>query len=235
MNEVLAVVELDEEELKFLDDFRAALSEPVLEDRLHAIRAFRHLVTAERLADLFASERYAAEAGPQDYPFVRWAAESAAVRHEAIDYLTEIADRYKKGNERKLNVAEQLGLEIMFSVTDERYGGLYTKSGLIERLTHLAKKKGIRGAQDKDVVRKLWQKYRGVTHLGMADFTRKVAPDCNMHILEMAENYRQLLSTHCPRGTNEPYVPESEQIKFVNISRTKGPRYRNRGLPFFDE
>jgi hypothetical protein len=233
LTDVKATCFIDQEELAYIGDFRAALSEPDHQARVQAIRAVRHFVTANRLADLFASDKYATAAGPNDYPFVRWAAETAIFRLEAMEDLSEANLRYAGGNERKLNVAEEIGLTIFSSVKDARFWGIHTSGGILEQVREKAKEAEASGGRDTDTLRKAWNCYRGVVHFGMAITYLAENPDQHWHPILVADFFQEILSTSCPKGTHKPYVPASEQIKFVYGSRAQGPRYRDRGLPFF--
>jgi len=107
-----------------------------------------------------------------------------------------------------------------------------TKTGILNQLTSAGRDHGIKGAKDKDVVRKSWGTYRGIVHLGMAmDFCedQKVSTG---EVLFVAEQIRRVLSGSCPNGTSEPYVSRQEQISFVYKSNIWGPRFKNRGLAY---
>jgi hypothetical protein len=90
----------------------------------------------------------------------------------------------------------------------------------------------VSGARDKDTLRKIWNSYRGVVHLGIAIDYCENHPAQNLHVFHLAELFRKTLSENCPKGTSKPYVDPGEQISFLYISTLSGPRFRNRGLPF---
>jgi hypothetical protein len=91
----------------------------------------------------------------------------------------------------------------------------------------------ISGARDKDTVRKSWRAYRGIVHLGMAmDYGEEQTLPPG-EVLLLAEQIRRTFSQTCPKGTSRPYIPQSEQISFRFESGTSGPRFQNRGLPFW--
>jgi integrase len=92
--------------------------------------------------------------------------------------------------------------------------------------------KALSGAKDLDVLRAIWKTYRGVVHLGMAMDYCDEQPDSERNVLHVAETYRRGLSLFCPKGTKKPYVPVDDQITFLYLSYTSGPRFLDRGLPF---
>lgn len=238
MTQVKEVVAIDEAELFQLLLFRVALSEPGHESRMRAIRAVRHDVTDNLLQSLFSSLSYkeagSRKDGPKDDLFLRWVAESGPVRHEAAVHFMEVARRYDEKNERKLNVAEKIGRKIIESMFDGEFRGLHVAGGILEQVRLQGKEERVQGARDKDVLRETWKAYRGVVHFGMAIDCFDQDAGTGWKILSLAEDFRRNLSSCCPRTTKKPYIPASEQIKFIYSSRTKGPRFRDRGLHFFD-
>lgn len=211
---------------------RFALSEDSHEQRLRAIRNVKHDVVASLLSQLFEAQ---AVKGPKpriDTKFTQWVAETAGERHEAAFELSQTFNRYEDRNERKLNVAEQIGKLVWLSIQDKKFEGVQTNNGLLKQVQDDARKHDVSGAKDKDTVRKIWNTYRGVVHLGMAIDYCDESPDQNLNVLHVAERFRRDLSQSCPKGTSKPYVDPAEQISFLYISKLWGPRFGDRGLPF---
>lgn len=228
----MKTVFINEPDLGHIELFRFALSEDDPELRQRAIRNAKHDVIAERLEFLFYSTTKQDVSGPDNTDFMHWVAISTTQRSEAAYEFSETSKRYENKNERKLNIAEELGFLIFNSIKDGKFRGMHTSGGIFEQIRAVAEEDGTHGAKDKNVLRELWQKYRGVVHLGMAIKYLEENPDQHFDILELAELFRSILSENCPKGTSKPYVHPDEQISFVYLSSIWGPRYRNRGLPF---
>lgn len=228
----MLTVSINEPELLSIELIRVALSEPEAELRKKAIANAKHEVVAFRLDSLSKELGTGWMSEPQDAEFVQWIARTSSARHEASYEFSQIFQRYEEQYERKLNVAEHIGKLIWLSIQDEKFEGVQTDEGILKQVREQALEGGISGAKDLDVLRKIWRTYRGVVHLGMAiDYCEDCA-DPKPHVLHVAENYRRCLSQFCPKGTKKPYVSEDDQIKFLYLSITSGPRFRNRGLPF---
>lgn len=228
----MTTIHINEPQLLWIEHIRLALSEDSRELRLRAIRNVKHDVVASLLTELFNAQ--VAE-GPQprgDPNFIKWVAETAGERHEAAIEFAQTANRYEGGNERKLNVAEHIGKLVWLSIKDGKFEGVQTDNGLLKQTQDAARTHGVSGARDKDTVRKIWNTYRGVVHLGMAIDYCDDSPDQNLNVLHVAERFRRDLSQSCPKGTSKPYVDPAEQISFLYISKLWGPRFGNRGLPF---
>lgn len=226
-------VSINEQELFFLELFRIALSAETHEERLEAIRHAKHKVISARLQNLAENPGPGWILDPENKDLVEWAAMTAPERDEAIYEFSRVSRDYEDRNERRLNVAEHVGKMIGLSIEDGKFEGVQTDSGILYQLTEVSKEHNIRGAKDKDTVRKSWGCYRGVVHLGMAmDFCEDLSAS-PAEVLLMAEHFRLRLSQICPKGTSAPYVAPEEQISFVYESRIYGPRFQNRGLPFY--
>ena len=228
----MRVVSINEPELTFIELFRIALSAETLAARLAAIRLVKHEVIAARLQTLARNPGPSWTRDPSNEDLVDWVALTAAERDEAIYELSRVFRVYEEQNERRLNVAEHAGKLLYLSILDGKREGVQTPAGILYQVTAAGKAHGIRGAKDKDVVRKSWGTYRGIVHLGMAmDLCedRKAPLEA---VLTLAEKIRRLLSETCPKGTQQPYVPCEEQISFVYRSNIYGPRFQNRGLPY---
>ncbi|WP_168797779.1 hypothetical protein [Aliishimia ponticola] len=226
-------VSINEDELNFLELFRVALSPETLEERLAAIRFVRHEVIEGRLQNI--SECHSRDwiNAPENRRLAEWASKTSHDRHEAIYEFTRVSHQYEDRNERRLNIAEHVGKLIDNSIHDGKFEGVQTRNGILYQLTAAGKERGISGARDKDVVRKSWNTYRGIVHLGMA---MDLCEDLNMGtgmVLLVAEKIRRRLSEVCPKRTRKPYVDPDEQISFIYESMTYGPRFQNRGLPFY--
>lgn len=216
----------------YLELFRIALSAETLEAKATALRYVKQVVIAERLKVLSESEGSAWTSEPDNQSLVMWTAQTAAAREEAIYEFSRVSRTYEDKNERRLNVAEHVGKLVYLSIMEGERQGVQTKTGILNQLTLDGKERGIRGAKDKDVVRKSWATYRGIVHLGMAMDLCEDREVSSSEVLFVAGQIRRVLSDSCPKGTSVPYVPREEQIDFAYKSDIGGPRFRNRGLPF---
>ena len=169
---------------------------------------------------------------PKNAEFVQWIAKTSSERHEASYEFSQTARRYEERNERKLNVAEHIGKLVWLSIQDKKFEGVQTDEGILKQVRDVALENKVSGAKDLDVLRKTWKTYRGVVHLGMAMDYCDEQPDPERNVLHVAETYRRGLSLFCPKGTKKPYVPVGDQITFLYLSYTSGPRFLDRGLPF---
>tara|TARA_R110002020_G_scaffold132643_6_gene296190 strand:- start:4434 stop:5129 length:696 start_codon:yes stop_codon:yes gene_type:complete len=225
-------ISINEPELKFVELIRLALSEETKEQRERAIKNVKHEAVAARL-DLLAEEgdsNWATD--PDNANFVQWTIRTSAERREAAYEFSQTTRRYEERNERRLNIAEHIGKLIWLSILDRKFEGVQTEIGILQQVRDDAKSHAVSGARDIDTLRKVWATYRGVVHLGMAlDFCEE-HPMPQANLLHVAEQYRLELSQHCPKGTSRPYVSSEEQISFVYLSSLKGPRFRDRGLPY---
>jgi hypothetical protein len=225
-------VPINEPELCHIELFRVALSEQTHELRVKAIANVKHDIIAERL-DLLSSVagKYWAEE-PENQTLAQKIAATSAVRHLAGRDFAETGRRYEEQGERKLNIAEYIGTLVWRSIQAGKREGVQTKDGILQRVSADARQAKVRGAKDKDVLRAIWNSYRGVAHLGMAIGYCEDNPEQQIHVLHLAEQFRSDLSKNAPRGTEAPYVEASSQISFLYLSTLSGPRFRNRGLPF---
>lgn len=228
----MQTLSINEAELCYLGMFRMVLSEASLEERPLAIQAVRHDVVGGRLGNLPSEDEAEWVGEPENTELVRWVAKTSAARHEAVHALASIQQRYEAKNERKLNVAEHIGKLVWLSIQDQKFQGIHVDGGILAQVRSVAKDLRIAGARDNDTLRKIWNCYRGVVHLGMAMDYCEDNPESGLNVLHLAEQYRTELSQNCPKGTSKPYVDLDEQICFVYISEVWGPRYRGRGLPF---
>jgi hypothetical protein len=226
-------ITINEREFHSIVLLRVALSEENNQLRDTAIRHLRHEIVATNITLL------SKECGP-DWPdepenadLVRWIAATSAERQEASHAVEEVMVRYGSKNERKLNVAEHIGKCIVETINSEKFEGVQTSNGILAQVADEAREADVVGARDKDTLRKLWKSYRGVAHLGMAIDYCEDNPRVRPDVLRVADKVRLLLSENCPKGTSKPYVDPNEQIKFIYLSMLSGPRFRNRGLPFY--
>lgn len=204
-------VRLNEPQCAALGLFRMALSEATAADRLSAIEVMRHEVVSMGLESFPITQA----SSPK---FVRWAATTAQPRYEAAHAFHEIAQRYNSKNERQLKIAEYIGKKVWDSIETGKFQGVQVAGGLLEQTSEYAREMGVRGAKDLDVLRKIWKRYRGVVHLGMAMDYVEEHPETRVHVLHLAERIRLGLSTNCPKGTSIPYVDPQEQISFLYVS-----------------
>ena len=213
----MVAIKINEPELMCIGLFRIALSEKGKENRLEAIRVIKSEVVSIGL-NSFPLNKPKPGGGSYHPDFVKFVAEKSFERYEAAHAFNAIAHRYTQKNERQLNIAEQIGKMVWLSIKDRRFQGLHSRGGLLEQVRQVAKQQNIRGAQDIDTLRTIWNEYRGVVHLGMAMNTCENQPELNINILHLAEQYRKELSLNCPSGTQKPYVTPNDQIYFLYIS-----------------
>jgi hypothetical protein len=225
-------ISLNEPELQYLDLIRVALSEESFKLREGAIKNVKHDVVSDRLDRLFKEIGSQGLAAPENAEFMQWAAMSTTQRNEAAYAFSDTGRRYEGTNERKLNVAEEIGFTIFSSIKDGKFKGVHQPGGIFEQMREQAELEEVRGAKDKDVLRQCWNTYKGVVHFGMALTYCAENLDQHFDILDVAEFFREILSQNCPKGTRKPYVDPAEQISFVYLSKAWGTRFGNRGLPF---
>lgn len=225
-------ITINEPELNYIELIRLALSEETKEQRERAIKNVKHEAVAARL-DLLAEEGGSSWAtDPDNASFVQWTIRTSAERREAAYEFSETSRRYDEKNWRRLNIAEHIGKLIVLSILEKKFEGVQTEIGILQQVRNDAKSHAVSGARDIDTLRRVWAHYKGVVHLGMAlDFCEE-HPMPQANLLHLAEQYRQELSHNCPKGTSKPYVSSEEQISFVYLSSLKGPRFRDRGLPY---
>jgi hypothetical protein len=228
----LVTITINEPQLLSIELFRLALSEDNSEQRLRAVRNVKHDVVASLLAQLFDSNALDGADPKVDAEFMQWVAKTTSERNDAAYELAQTAKRYEGRNERKMNIAEQIGNLVWLSIQDKTFRGVQTESGLLDHVRHQARDLGVSGGRDKDTVRKIWSTYRGVVHLGMAIDYCDESPDQNLNVLHVSERFRRDLCLNCPKGTSKPYVHPDEKVSFLYISKLWGPRFRDRGLPF---
>ena len=209
--------------LHYLDLIRVALSEKDNTQRLQAIKNVKHDVVATELELLMDEGDGDWMSAPNNTEFVVSIAKSAPARHEAINEFSQTLRRYEGenglGNERKLDIAEHIGMLAWLSIKEGKYEGMQTDCGILQQVRDYAKKNRIQGARDTDTLRKNWRMYRGVVHLGMAMDLCRDNPKAGTGVLDLAEGLRRDLSRNCPKGTSKPYVDASHQICFVVKSK----------------
>lgn len=225
-------IPINQPELLSIDFMRIALSEPSDGERQKAIKSIKLDIEASRLEALNTKFGTAWTQDPKNAALVQWVAANAPERHEAAVQLSQIGKRYEAKNERKLNVAEHIGIVIWLSIQDGKFEGLHTRGGILEQVSDDARTFKVTGAKDNDTLRKIWNSYRGVVHLGMAISYCEDNPSQSINILHLAERFRCSLCENCPKGTSKPYVNQNIQFSFPYKSKLWGPRFTNRGLPF---
>ena len=127
-------------------------------------------------------------------------------------------ERYEKHNEIRMNTAEEIARKIVRSIQTDQFEGLHTATGILKQISDDARNEGTRGARDKDVLRKTWNDYRGVVHLGLALTICEEFPDGDQNVFRVAERIRKLLSGYGPRSHSRPYVDLDLQYKFIVCS-----------------
>ena len=216
----MLTVSINQAEMLSIEYVRIALSEPTADLRERAIANAKQDVMAITIETLNGRVGTDWMSDPQHAELAKWIATSSSERHQASYEYSQTIRRYEDGNERKLNVAEHIGKLIWHSIQDGKFKGLQTPGGILEQVRDETKKHKISGARDKDILREIWNTYRGVVHLGMAMDYREEYPNHAQGILDLAENYRRGLSQFCPKGTKKPYVDAAEQTMFAYSSIT---------------
>ncbi len=225
-------IAINELELNNIDLIRIALSEKTDEARQRAIWCVKHEVLAKSIEAINEQAGAGWTERPENKSLMDWVVATTGDRQTAAMEFTETVLRYAKQQERKLNIAEEIGFHIFLSIQEGRNSGVQTRDGILERVRHSAKEANIAGAKDRDTLRTAWNDYRGVFHLGLAMNFCEENPEKCLNVLHVAEELRELLSTSCPRGTQKPYVDAELQTSFVYKSTLKGPRFHDRGLHF---
>ncbi len=216
----MLTVYIDELDLTSLEYYRAALSEVTFDGRKKAISDFSKQMELWQLKGLTNSVLWRSQVLSTSPEFLRQMASETPVGSEGAVAFSQCVSRFNSGQGRKLRIAEQIGLEIWKSIEAGKFRGLHSKTGILDTVSHKARKLGFPGARDLNVLRKIWMTYRGVVHLGVArTFCKEKGLD-NTSLLEVAEGIRRLLSTQCPKGTKTSYVDEDDQISFVYKSTT---------------
>lgn len=226
------IVYLNEPEIRYAELFRVALSEPDHEARLAAIRNVRFEVADIRVGQLTIDFDEHWPEDPRNAALVRWFLTSQTKRQEAAFAFSELGKRYEENYQRPMNIAEHIGHRIFEAVQDKKFTGVQTDTGILSQVREEAKSENISGARDQDTLRKIWNRYRGVVHFGMAIGYLEDNPDQNFNLLYLASLFQKVLSENCPKGTRKPYVDPKDQISFIGLSRVYGPRFLDRGLPF---
>lgn len=149
-----------------------------------------------------------------DESYARELTKSFSKRMEKVRKFETVVDGARAGSLNRLLTAEVLAREIWWSIHYEKSEGVYSKSGLLERVQHRFREGNFRGGKDKDTLRKNWGEYRGVAHIGAAMMICEELKITGREVVLFAEEIRFALSHENPRGTKEPYVPEVEQITF---------------------
>lgn len=151
---VLEQVALNEVEVRGIEIFRTALSEESIGLRKRAIENFRHETVSERLKKLVETVPHARLKACTNSLFMQWFTETSSHRTDAAFEFAETTRRYDDKNEKKLNIAEEIGVYIFVFIKDYKFKGIHTKGGIFEHVRADAIKEGVHGAKDKDVLRK---------------------------------------------------------------------------------
>ncbi len=213
----METVFINDTQLQFIEMFRIALSAPDNPQRLRAISNLKQEVAAqvdELIVDGRSEEWMSANA-----EFFRRSTLDAPVRRAAAAEFSQTEREFEgsrgRGMEKKLNIAEHIGMRVLLTIKEGKFEGLQTEIGILEQVRHFAQQERIFGAKDHDTLRKIWGTYRGVVQLGMAMdlYGDSTLPSYDM--LTLAEQIRTELCRHSPMSSNKPYVDESEQISFV--------------------
>lgn len=181
-------VAISQAEACYLELFRVALSEPDMRRRLEAISTIKLEVQSDLIALKLRSRSADRPWGREDQDILVAIAETESARLGAAREYGVLWQRYKGknglGNERKLNIAEQIGKMVLLSIQEKTFIGLHTPGGILEQVREQGAEFEVRGAIDKDSSRETWSAYRGVVHLGIAldyceEFPRKTTMSLN--------------------------------------------------------
>ena len=216
----MQIEQISTAKISHLGILRVTLSEPTPASRLRAIQNAPHEAQANLIGIFVRDERRWDLGLFINLVIHDWIAETAEKRHEAIWELGQTFQRFEERNERKLNIAEELDFHIIDTIRTGKLEEVQTKTGILARVQDQARREGVRSGKDKDTVRKLWNSYRGIVHLGMALDHCENHVGQQLSVLTVAEDFRKQLSESCPKRTSEPYVDSSEQIKFILKSDT---------------
>jgi hypothetical protein len=202
-------------ELMWIEMVRVALSEETVDARIRAIENVKFNVRAIPATSLSDDKRQMNSDDPRFVASLLQVAKTSQRMSDAAYEMAQTEQRYVAKNERKLNIAEQICKRVLLSIADEKFAGLHTEIGILQEVQDEARKHGTSGAKDKDVLRNIWSTYRGVVHLGVAMKFYEGNPEDEMKVLHLAEEFRQILSENCPKGTTKPYVSSGDQFKFT--------------------
>ncbi|MEP3675379.1 hypothetical protein [Sulfitobacter sp.] len=211
----METVLISDTQVQFIEMFRIALSAPDNRQRLRAISNLKQEVATqvdELIVDGRSEEWMSANA-----EFFRRSMLEAPARRAAAAEFSQIEREYEgsRGREKKLNIAEHIGMRVLLTIKEGKFEGLQTEIGILEQVRHFSQQEKIFGARDHDTLRKIWGTYRGVVHLGMAMDLFGDSALQSFDMLFLAEQIRMELSRHSPRSSNKPYVDDREQISFV--------------------
>ncbi|MBB3996042.1 hypothetical protein GGR95_003708 [Sulfitobacter undariae] len=164
----MKTVSIDGAQLTSLNLYRAALSEECQEKRLRAIEVVTHDVVARQI-NLFASSKGKGWSSKPKYSeFAKLVMASTDERYEAAIEFGQIMRRYDQDNDRKLYVAELIGMNVLTSIKAQSFQGLHSPDGILEQVRAYAQQNKVIGARNKALLLKSWRTYLGVVHLGMA-------------------------------------------------------------------
>lgn len=226
-------VPINEIELFFVQTFRVALSLPTYDERVSAIENVRHEVIAARLVEINKNPGAGWVKDKANRELVEWVAATEGERVDGMYELSRASHAYEQKNERRLNIAEEIGKVIVSSIGMGKFEGVQTPNGILYQVGEQCRKSKISGGRDKDTLRKIWRDYQGVVHLGMAlDFIEDTSTSME-NVFHVADRFRRTLSTSCPKRTQKPYVSSKSQFSFSYESGIYGPRFQDRGLPFY--
>lgn len=205
-----------EVELGVLQLYRAALSKKGKQARCEALEGLTKKLDAERLGALQNSKFANVGLVATSDDFNRTIATEYVENTKKISAFDRALEAFEKPRGKlPLFAAETIAREIWRSVVEGKNVGVFSRRGIIERLTDQARVQGLQGVKDKDVLRRHWKEYKCVAHLGAG---LQIGEHHNLDpiaSLGVAEEVRYVLSNECPKGTSKPYVEEEEQISFV--------------------
>ncbi|MBB5723353.1 hypothetical protein FHS72_002993 [Loktanella ponticola] len=216
----MLTVYIDELDLTILEYYRAALSEDTFDGRKKAISDLAKQVKLWELKGLMKNDEWKKEMLEEKPENLLQMALDIAEWSDGAVAFTHVISRFDNGQNRKLRIADQIGLEIWRSIKAGKFRGVHTVIGVLNTVRHKTQKLKFNGGRDKNGLREKWNTYRGVVHFGIARAFCKERGLDNHALLEVAEGIRRQLSSNCPKGTSKPYVDEGEKISFVYKSST---------------
>lgn len=196
--------------------YGAALSARGDDNRIAAIKGLYEKMTLIE-TDAFLNKSNFGQAGvlvPTD-ELAKSMTYSMSERMAKIAYFEKILAAYNNGSRMALFSSELIAREIWFSITEGDNRGVYSASGILERVSHECRKLNLRGARDIDTLRKHWNEYKGVAHLGAGLLIARVQGHDDETGLLIADEIRHSLSHECPKGQKRSYVDEQIQFSFL--------------------
>lgn len=206
----------NEADVLVVEWYRAALSVRGDENRIAAIMGLYEKLTVEE-TDAALNRSQSGRAGllvPTD-ELSKSMTYSMSERMAKIAVFDKALTAYRNGSHMALFSAELIAREIWCSVAEGDFRGVYSTSGIIERVSHECRKLNLRGARDTDTLSKHWNEYKGVSHLGAGLLVARAEELGDEAGVLIGEEIRHVLSHETPKGQKKPYVDELNQFSFL--------------------